>query len=155
MDIQETIDEMDTPELMALAIGVGVLGLIVLVVLTVVLAAVVGTFVLGAGEDIENQVNAGVSVSGDAETNEITVTFTSNQNADYLVVEWTASGGSVGVTGTSGDASEDGQGVRLSSVGSAVALSDGDPDAETSGTVTVTAVGTDDRSVILTSEFTV
>jgi tetrahydromethanopterin S-methyltransferase subunit G len=37
-------------------LGAAVVGLIVLVVLTLVLAAVVGTFVLDAGADVENNV---------------------------------------------------------------------------------------------------
>lgn len=155
MDIRETIDEMDTGVLVALAIGVAVVGLILLVVVIVVLAAVVGTFVLDAGEDIENNVNAGVSVSGDAETNEIRVTFTSNQNADYLQVEWRASGGTVEATGGSGDASVDDEQARLSSVGSAVTLSDGDSGSETAVQVTVTAVNEDDSTVVLSREVTV
>jgi hypothetical protein len=83
------------------------------------------------------------------------VTWTSNQNAEHLLVEWSASGVTVEATGSSGDASVDDEQARLSSVGSAVTLTDGESGSETAVQVTVTAVNEDDSTVVLSREVTV
>ncbi len=42
-----------------------VIGVILMVAITVILAAVIGTFVLGLGESVNQNANAGVTVDGD------------------------------------------------------------------------------------------
>ena len=57
-----------------------VIGVILMVAITVILAAVIGTFVLGLGESVNQNANAGVTV------NDGTVTLTSlGSNADGVV----------------------------------------------------------------------
>jgi len=52
-----------------------VIGVILMVAITVILAAVVGTFVLGLGDQIGGSATAGVTVDGD-NTTDVTVTLT-------------------------------------------------------------------------------
>jgi flagellin-like protein len=63
-----------------------VIGVILMVAITVILAAVIGTFVLNLGGSVSTNVQAGASVTTDGDADEITVTWSSNQNADYLTV---------------------------------------------------------------------
>jgi flagellin-like protein len=109
-----------------------VIGVILIVVITVILGAVVGTAALGFGEQVEQNVRAGANVdfttngpsdpatSGTGATsgepsNQFTVTWISEGNADYLNVS------------LSGDITyDDGQNegpVRLNSPGSSVTFS--------------------------------
>lgn len=65
-----------------------------MVAITVILAAVIGTFVLGLGDNIQTNVQAGASVSSDAENDEVTVTYTSAQtDGAELNVTYTPIGG--------------------------------------------------------------
>jgi flagellin-like protein len=59
-----------------------VIGVILLVAITVILAAVIGAFVLGLGDEINTEANAGFSYSQDADNGEVTITLTSEGNAD-------------------------------------------------------------------------
>jgi flagellin-like protein len=56
-----------------------VIGVILMVAITVILAAVIGTFVLGLGDSVQTNVQAGATVSADSANDRITVTFTSSQ----------------------------------------------------------------------------
>lgn len=60
-----------------------VIGVILMVAITVILAAVIGAFVLGLGDGMEQNPQAGVSVSGDGST-EVLVTLSSLSNADGI-----------------------------------------------------------------------
>jgi flagellin-like protein len=64
-----------------------VIGVILMVAITVILAAVIGTFVLGLGDDINQEVQAGVTVDQNPDTGNITVTWTSQGTADGIAVE--------------------------------------------------------------------
>ncbi|OYR73301.1 type IV pilin [Halorubrum ezzemoulense] len=57
-----------------------VIGVILMVAITVILAAVIGTFVLGLGDQIGGSATAGVTVDGD------TVTLANTGTADYVYV---------------------------------------------------------------------
>lgn len=57
-----------------------VIGVILMVAITVILAAVIGTFVLGLGENVESTPQAGVSFSHSDEN--VTMTMTSEGNID-------------------------------------------------------------------------
>jgi flagellin-like protein len=82
-----------------------VIGVILMVAITVILAAVIGTFVLGLGDQIGGTATAGVTVDGDNSSN-ATVTLTNTGTADSVEVRDASSGSSVGnltTTGTSLD----------------------------------------------------
>lgn len=55
-----------------------------MVAITVILAAVIATFILGLGEDVSDTVNAGVSVEQDVSNDEFTVTWVSEGSAETL-----------------------------------------------------------------------
>lgn len=63
-----------------------VIGVILMVAITVILAAVIGTFVLDLGSQVDTNIQAGATVKADASADTITVTWTSNQNAENLTV---------------------------------------------------------------------
>ncbi|MDY7080978.1 MAG: type IV pilin N-terminal domain-containing protein [Halobacteria archaeon] len=75
-----------------------VIGVILMVAITVILAAVIGTFVLGLGENVQTTVQAGVNIEFDAQADEIQGTFVQNQNADYVNVSVTQGGGLSDIT---------------------------------------------------------
>ena len=60
-----------------------VIGVILMVAITVILAAVIGAFVLGIGDDVQSDVQAGVSVDGEGSDN-VTVTWTSEGTATEI-----------------------------------------------------------------------
>lgn len=156
MGLVDRLRELDAPVQIALLAGVAVVGLVVVVVLVVV-AAIVGTFVLGLGSsgDVGTQVTAGASVSEDPETGQVAVTFTSNRDADYLRASWRSDPGELSVAGTEGDVDVGATSARLNAVGSRLVLAEPDGADETTVSVTVTAVGGDDQSVVLSTEVTV
>ncbi|WP_135821307.1 type IV pilin [Halostella litorea] len=84
-----------------------VIGVILMVAITVILAAVIGAFVLDLGQGQEGNVNAAVQNDGG------TVTLTDSGNADGV---YFVSGGSK-ITGATGDP------VKLDSVGASVDMS--------------------------------
>ena len=62
-----------------------VIGVILMVAITVILAAVVGTFVLGLGDQIGGSATAGVTVDGD-NTTDVTVTLTNLGTAESVKI---------------------------------------------------------------------
>ncbi len=63
-----------------------VIGVILMVAITVILAAVIGTFVLGLGDEVEETVTAGVNFDVDAIENEVSVSVVTMGNADYVML---------------------------------------------------------------------
>ena len=63
-----------------------VIGVILMVAITVILAAVIGSFVLNLGGNLEANPQAGVTFDTDSAANEITVQVVSMDNADGLYV---------------------------------------------------------------------
>jgi flagellin-like protein len=61
-----------------------VIGVILMVAITVILAAVIGTFVLGLGEQVEQNARAGVNADVDNTDGNVTITVTTLANADYV-----------------------------------------------------------------------
>lgn len=154
MGLREQLDELGTGPLVALVVAAAAAMLVLAVAATVVLAAVVETFVLGLGETAERGVQAGASVQqGDG--GDLTVVWTSNGDADHLVVEWSAEDGTVQATDAEGRVSTDGDEVWLEEVGASVTLSDGTPDTETSVQVIVVGVRGAEETVLLTREASV
>ncbi|WP_232700496.1 type IV pilin [Halobacterium wangiae] len=62
-----------------------VIGVILMVAITVILAAVIATFVLGFPDQVSESVNAGADISKSSDGN-ATVTWISQGNAEYLNV---------------------------------------------------------------------
>ncbi|MFO7927281.1 type IV pilin [Natronomonas sp.] len=100
-----------------------VIGVILMVAITVILAAVIGTFVLGLGDQVETGVQAGATINEDPEDDRITITYTSSGNSDGLGI---TAPDSATITDENDDLTDVGQTAEVTG------LSDGD-------TVTVTA----------------
>ncbi len=71
-DVQQNNEEAVSP----------VIGVILMVAITVILAAVIGTFVLGLGEDVQQTAQAGVNFNYDG--NNVTVNIIDPGNVDEL-----------------------------------------------------------------------
>ena len=111
-----------------------VIGVILMVAITVILAAVIGTFVLGLGDQIGGSATAGVTVEGDNTTN-VTVTLTNLGTAEEVDIVYD--------NGTSVDNVPN---VPLNNTGASAQLNSSTP---SSGDYSVVAVGSEgDRSVI-------
>ncbi len=116
-----------------------VIGVILMVAITVILAAVIASFVLGFGDSVSENVQAGADISQTNDGN-ASVTWISEGNAESLNV--TASASSAEFTG--GD-----DGGNLSSVGESVKVV---ADSETETTITVTAIGSGGSRTVVTQE---
>lgn len=94
-----------------------VIGVILMVAITVILAAVIGTFVLGLGDSLNQSVNAGVSVDQDG--SDYTVTLVNNGTADTVELRGGGSGtlSSVGDTVTVTSPGDDIQVVAIADDG--------------------------------------
>jgi flagellin-like protein len=113
-----------------------VIGVILMVAITVILAAVIGTFVLNLGGSVQENVQAGASVSSTSGS-EVKVTWTSNQNANDLVVD---------ITGcTTGD-------TTLNNVGETFTTSGGSCSSDSTATVIVTALGDGDSKTVIVNK---
>jgi len=100
-----------------------VIGVILMVAITVILAAVIGTFVLGLGDSVQQSANAGVSVD---QSSGPTVTITINSMGDgtdrveYSIDQgstWTTVGSSVGASASTSSVSS-GDLVSIRAIGS-------------------------------------
>jgi flagellin-like protein len=111
-----------------------VIGVILMVAITVILAAVIASFVLGFGDSVQENVQAGASISVDDENNEVTVTWVSSGTAQSLEVN----SSTINSPGGAETISNTGQSVTLVN---GTNVSDGD-------TVTVTAIKGDQRTVV-------
>jgi flagellin-like protein len=131
-----------------------VIGVILMVAITVILAAVIGTFVLNLGGSVQENVQAGASIDCDASNHEIDFTWTSNQNADYLVASvgnnttQADGGGDPVVFETSSDA-------VMNSVGESITVSFNTPyqSGNVDTTITANAGGTSTVISTKTCEF--
>ncbi|USZ72672.1 type IV pilin [Natronosalvus halobius] len=105
-----------------------VIGVILMVAITVILAAVIAAFVLDLGQSNSTNVNAGVTIDGDG-ASEVTVTLQDKGNADGVKVVNSTDGSNEGSTESVGGS------IKVNSTGnySVVAYqgSSGDPDEET------------------------
>jgi len=125
-----------------------VIGVILMVAITVILAAVIASFVLGFGDSVSENVQAGADISstqGDQD-GEVTVTWISEGNADHLNVS--VSGDTDNLSANSSE--------TIDEVGGTVTYSEdtdlaGD-DNPTQITVTVTAVGSEGTRTVVTQE---
>ncbi|MDL0137497.1 type IV pilin [Halobacterium salinarum] len=118
-----------------------VIGVILMVAITVILAAVIASFVLGFGDDVSQNVQAGADISQDDGT--ATVTWISEGNAQYLNVS------------ADGEHIPDGDGESLSSVGDTVEINStsSNPDIDGGSTdIVVTAVGSGGSETVILQE---
>jgi FlaG/FlaF family flagellin (archaellin) len=78
-----------------------------MVAITVILAAVIGTFVLGLGENVQENAQAGVTFDYDSATKngELTVSVTDPGNVDALYLQL-SNGSTIGPNKASGSISE-------------------------------------------------
>ncbi|WP_345781605.1 type IV pilin N-terminal domain-containing protein [Halorubrum ezzemoulense] len=115
-----------------------VIGVILMVAITVILAAVIGTFVLGLGDQIGGSATAGVTVDGD-ETGNVSVTLTNTGTASYVNVVDSSTGSNASTTGAAS--------LPLDSTGKTVYFGD-------SGEYNIVAVGPNGEESVIRS-FTV
>ena len=109
-----------------------VIGVILMVAITVILAAVIASFVLGFGDSVQENVQAGASISVDDENDNVTVTWVSSGTANSLEVNSTSLS----------------SGKSISSTGGSVTLDESVGDVSDGDTVTVTAIKNDQRTVV-------
>jgi flagellin-like protein len=64
-----------------------VIGVILMVAITVILAAVIGTFVLGLGQNVQENAQAGVTFDYDGDADELVVSVTDPGNVDALYLQ--------------------------------------------------------------------
>ncbi|NIB98917.1 type IV pilin [Halobacterium sp. R2-5] len=118
-----------------------VIGVILMVAITVILAAVIASFVLGFGDSVSENVQAGADISQTNDGN-ASVTWISEGNAESLNVS--VSDDSVTLDPSPGNLSNVGDSVRVQNA------------TETDVTVTVTAIGSGgSRTVVAQEEVTV
>ena len=108
-----------------------VIGVILMVAITVILAAVIGTFVLDLGQNIESDPTAGVSADVDTANDDFTITYVSSGSAETVEV-------------SGGEAS-----TELNSVGDQASKSDLDAETE-SDELLIVAIEGNNEAVIQT-----
>jgi flagellin-like protein len=114
-----------------------VIGVILMVAITVILAAVIGTFVLGLGSNVQQNAQAGVTFEQTG-SNTYEVTITSMQRADYIDIQGNGISNS-DLAGNSDGTDSDGDGDNVD-------------DATTVGTtITVNNVATSDKIIVVAS----
>lgn len=131
--------------------------MVVLLLVAYPAAAGVGyhTFAMSTGETLEESVQAGASVEANATANTTTVTWTSNQNADHLLVQLPESGSELRVANTVNSSNTTGgvnvtdDGVRLTEVGQQVTFRQRRPSENATVEVVVVAAKGDARTVIV------
>jgi FlaG/FlaF family flagellin (archaellin) len=109
-----------------------------MVAITVILAAVIGTFVLGLGDQIGGSATAGVTVDGD-NTSEVTVTLTNLGTAEEVTIVDTDGNAITPSTGS----------LPMSNTGASVTLNNSGSLA--GGTYNVVAVGPEGEESVLRS----
>ncbi|MBZ6495644.1 type IV pilin [Natrinema longum] len=146
-----------------------VIGVILMVAITVILAAVIAAFVLDLGGSVGQEAQAGVTMEVDDSTQEIQVEITSLGNADHVNLSGAAVESNLEThpDGTSkGDQVDE---MKELTVGDSVTIGDGDDgadvhfaaaesgatDTEISGTVTAIAVISEDdtQTQVASEEF--
>ncbi|WP_353634463.1 type IV pilin [Halobacterium sp. NMX12-1] len=121
-----------------------VIGVILMVAITVILAAVIASFVLGFGDSVSENVQAGADIS-ENDDGTVTVTWISEGNAANLNVSTSDATNTVFDTETADGYAE------IQEVGQTATLSSNDTSSYTV-TVTVTAVGSGDSRTVVTQE---
>jgi len=123
-----------------------VIGVILMVAITVILAAVIGAFVLDLGSNQQENVNAGVSF--DQSGSEVTIQLTDSGNADGIYLN--TDSGDPSWVDSSGNAQTDKStaGYALENVGDSVTIDTGSGDFSGTTEITVIAESGDSENVI-------
>jgi flagellin-like protein len=126
-----------------------VIGVILMVAITVILAAVIASFVLGFGDSVQENVNAGADIS-ENDDGTATVTWISAGNAEDLEVTVSDASGTTTLSDVGDSVNiELDTGESSDSFGaSTITLAGGGTDR----TITVTAVGSGGTKVVITQE---
>ncbi len=116
-----------------------VIGVILMVAVTVILAATIGTFVLGLGEGVDTNARAAVTSDVDADADDVKITLTTLDNSDYVFVtgDWDAFSGDIETPQGTVTPTGNGGAISLDQTGSTITANGVDGD---SGTLTVVAV---------------
>ncbi|PCR89471.1 type IV pilin [Natrinema ejinorense] len=132
-----------------------VIGVILMVAITVILAAVIAAFVLDLGGSVGQEAQAGVSIEVDDKAQEVQVEITSLGNSDHVNLSGAATESNLDTHPDTGDsASDQVDDLKELKVGDTVTIGDGSEgadvhfaaassgasDTEISGTVTAIAV---------------
>ena len=117
-----------------------VIGVILMVAITVILAAVIASFVLGFGDSVSENVQAGADIQEKDDGN-ASVTWISEGNAEQL---------NISVSGNSSDVNFD-NGQVLNNVGETTELSTNGSNTDTL-TVTITAIGSGGAKTVVSQE---
>jgi flagellin-like protein len=137
-----------------------VIGVILMVAITVVLAAVIGTMVLGMGDNVQSNVQAGLNVAADsndsAAEGTVDVTWNNNQNADTIEVKVvSADGADLAGDGVSPPnntvSSGSSQTVTLDDVGDTFTVTESS-NTSTDVKIVATAIGEDGASTVIYDE---
>jgi flagellin-like protein len=64
-----------------------VIGVILMVAITVILAAVIGTFVLGLGQNVQENAQAGLTFDSNSAEDNVTISVTDPGNVDALYIQ--------------------------------------------------------------------
>jgi flagellin-like protein len=125
-----------------------VIGVILMVAITVILAAVIASFVLGFGDSVQENVQAGADIN-EKDDGTVDVTWISEGNADHLNVSVSDDTNVKWDTTTT-------KYVDLGEVGNTAVLTDPTADGDHEVTVTVTAVSSSGtRTVVAQKDVTV
>ncbi|WP_084777784.1 type IV pilin, partial [Natrialba sp. SSL1] len=109
-----------------------VIGVILMVAITVILAAVIAAFVLDLGDSVGQEAQAGVTIEVDEENNEVQIEVMSLGNADHVDLKSSDFGS---------DTSEGDSDISGMTVGDTVTLSESSPDdLNSAGTISAVAV---------------
>jgi flagellin-like protein len=117
-----------------------VIGVILMVAITVILAAVIASFVLGFGDSVSENVQAGADIQVKDDGN-ASVTWISEGNAEQLNISVSGNSSNVNFSNTN----------VLNDVGETTELSTGGGSSDTL-TVTVTAIGSGGAKTVVTQE---
>ena len=71
-----------------------VIGVILMVAITVILAAVIAAFVLDMGSGVEQNAQAGANIEFDETNNQMSITYSTSQNSDYITYDVSGAVGS-------------------------------------------------------------
>jgi flagellin-like protein len=92
-----------------------VIGVILMVAITVILAAVIGTFVLGLGDSVQQNAQAGVSFE-QTSSDTVVVTLNSMQRADSVSIEGQDNSGGTSLSVTTSTLSDIGSSTTVENV---------------------------------------
>jgi FlaG/FlaF family flagellin (archaellin) len=127
-----------------------------MVAITVILAAVIGTFVLGLGDSVESAPQASFNFDYDSSNEKVTFTHRGGDTIDTNATELRVNGTAISDTGSEGDATfADGGEITFANVtdgnfqaGSSVEIEDPDGDSIAGAEIVLVTTGGDRQNII-------